>query len=234
MTFPMQPVHRQRQTLCDLLDTLTAEQWQATTMCEGWDAGDVAAHMLVREREPWAAAGLIVPPLAGMLRSRMAVRKQAGRAALVRQLRDGPPPWMAWGLVGRVQVGEDYIHTEDVRRGGAAEVSGGSDLVPDDGTGDERIAEVLWEAVARFSLQTLGGIKADGVVALTDGTTTKAYRVGGMIARPARNAAPTETLTVNGPVGELLLFTTGRTGARVSVDGPEALTAAVSASGRNV
>lgn len=33
--------------LADLDDT----QWEAETLCTGWDAGDVAAHLVVRERE---------------------------------------------------------------------------------------------------------------------------------------------------------------------------------------
>lgn len=235
----MQPVHTQRNKLCDLLDSLNDEQWQATTMCEGWDAGDIAAHMLVREREPWYSVGLVIPQLGDMHTSRMAVRKAAGRAAMIADLRAGPPRPFAWGIVGRVQVGEDYIHTEDVRRGGATDAPAGDgqpavDLTPDDGTGDDRVANILWEAVSRFSLQTFGGVKADGVVALTDGTKTKAYRVGGKIARPARNASPAETVSISAPVGDLLLFTTGRRGAHVSIDGPEDLSRAVSHSRRQV
>lgn len=235
----MQPIHTQRNKLCDLLEALSDTQWQATTMCEGWDAGDIAAHMLVREREPWYSLGLVVPQLSHLHESRIGVRKTDGRSKMISDLRDGPPRPLAWGIVGRVQVGEDYIHTEDVRRGGAARVPEAdqnvdADLTPDDGTGDERVADILWEAVARFSLQTFGGVKADGVVALTDGTKTRAYRVGGKIARPARNASPAETLSVTAPVGELLLFTTGRSGAKVSVDGPPGLTEALANSGRQV
>ncbi|MGI9017100.1 MAG: maleylpyruvate isomerase family mycothiol-dependent enzyme [Euzebya sp.] len=232
----MKPVHRQRTILCDLLDSLTDQQWSAETLCRGWDAGDIAAHMLVREHEPWASAGLLLPALNGMHTARMVKWKKEGRESLARQLREGPP-WLATiGIIGDVQVGEDYIHAEDVRRGGARDhmEGSGADLTPDDGTGDDQILRSLWKAVARFSLQTFGGIKANGVIALSDGVKSKAYRVGGRLPRPAGHAAPAETVTVTGPVGELLLFVTGRRVTDVHLEGNDRLAAAIEASGRRV
>lgn len=232
----MEPVHRRRALLCDLVEDLTDEQWAAETMCQGWDTGDVVAHLLVREREPWASAGLLVPPLAWLHESRMASRKQSGREAMQQRLREGPPTLATLGIVGRIQVGEDYIHTEDIRRGGAADVPGRSraDLKPDDGTGDAATDEILWEAVGRFSLQTLGGIEADGTIALTDGQRSRAYALGGRLARRAHEADPDRTVTVAGPMGELLLFTTGRHGARVEITGPDDLIEALRTSRQSV
>lgn len=218
----MDAVRRQRAALCDLMESLTDDQWAAETVCEGWDAGDVAAHLLVREREPWASAGLLVPPLAWLHESRMSARKATGRAEMLGKLREGPPTVMTLGIVGRIQVAEDYIHTEDVRRGGAAALPGPV-LTPDDGTGDAEVEELLWEAVGRFSLQTLGGIDADGTIALADGTRGRAYALGSRLARRAHEARPDRTMTVSGPVGELLLFATGRRSAEVSIEGPDDL-----------
>jgi uncharacterized protein (TIGR03085 family) len=229
----MDPVQQQRRTLCDLLDSLSDAQWRAQTMCEGWDAGDICAHMLVREREPWASAGLVIPPLSFLHESRMATRKQVGRAKLIDQLRSGPPALVAMGPIGRVQVSEDYIHTEDVRRGGATAVEG-VELTPDDGSGDPRTAGILWQAISRFALQAFGGIRADGAVSLTDGSRTRSFRTGGRFGRRATQPDPDSTVTVTGPVGELLLFTTGRTESRVDVDGPPAMVSALQASGRGV
>jgi uncharacterized protein (TIGR03085 family) len=230
----MDAVTRQRSTLCDLLESLTDEQWAAETLCEGWDAADLAAHLLVREREPWASAGLLVPPLAWLHESRRAARVKTGRDELQAQLREGPPLYMTVGIVGRIQVAEDYIHTEDVRRGGAHAMGSGPRLVPDDGTGDPEREEILWEAIGRFALQTLGGVDADGAITLTDGMASRAYVLGGRLARRARTADPTRTVTVSGPVGDLLLFTTGRAAVSLDVTGPEDLRAALKESGRTV
>lgn len=227
----MDAVKRQRATLCDLLDSLSEEQWQAETLCAGWDAGDIAAHMLVRERDLWTAPALAIPPLQKVLTDRMARRKAAGRHALVDQLRDGPPRLMRWGLVGRVQVGEDYIHAEDVRRGGAAALPG-ADLQPDDGTADPEIDDLLWQAVGRFAPLTLGGVGVHGVVSMTDGGRTRAYRVGGRLARPADDGKADATLT--GPAGELLLYVTGRSAHRVVVHGDRTLLDALDRAGRRV
>jgi uncharacterized protein (TIGR03085 family) len=232
----MNAVRRQRARLVDLLGALTPEQWAAETMCRGWDAGDVAAHLVVREREPWAAAGIVLPPLRRLTDARTAARKRAGQHALVERLRSGPPlPWTL-GFPGRLQVAEDYIHAEDVRRGGAADLREGStaDLEPDDGTGDAEREQVLWGAVARFATLTLRGVRAEGVLAMTDGTRTRAYTLGTAIARPAGDRDLERTATVTAPAGELLLFATGRVGARVEVSGPDDLVEALGASRRRV
>lgn len=227
----MYAVRRQRDTLCDLLDSLSDEQWQAETMCQGWDAGDVVAHMLVREREPWTAVGLAVPPLSGVLRTRMAARKRTGRAALTAKLRSGPPKYMQIGIIGRVQVGEDYIHAEDIRRGGAADRPG-AELEPDDGTGDAEIDELLWAAIARFAPLTLRNLSTKGVVSMTDGGRTRAYEVGSAIVRPAADGQADVTLT--GAAGELLLYVTGRAAHRVTVHGDQTLIDALDRAGRRV
>lgn len=38
-------VDEQRADLADMLDGLTAEQWDAPSLCEGWSVRDVAAHL---------------------------------------------------------------------------------------------------------------------------------------------------------------------------------------------
>lgn len=228
----MDPVRHQRATLCDLLESLTDEQWAAETMCGGWDAGDIAAHLLVRERETWAAGGVVFPPLAGLTASRMAKRKARGRAAMIGRLRSGPPRLAQYGIFGRVQVGEDYIHTEDVRRGGAAALEGTADLTPDDGTGDAAIDELLWQAVGRFALQAFGGVDVAGVLGMTDGVRTRAYQLGGRFPRPAADGQA--DATVSGTAGELLLWTTARASADVALNGDPDLVGALGGKGRRV
>lgn len=227
----MEAVRRQRETLCDLLESLSDQQWDAETMCEGWDAGDVVAHMLVRERDLWAAPGIVLPPLAALAEKRMASRKRKGRAALIAALRKGPPRLMAFGPLGRVQVGEDYIHAEDIRRGAAADLTG-AELTPDDGTGDAEVDEILWGGIGRFAPLTLKGLRAEGVVAMTDGGRTRAYRVGDGMARAAGDGKA--DVTLSGSAGELLLFVTGRKAHQVAIHGDQALVDALTKKGRRV
>ena len=39
-------IHRERAALADLLETLTPEQWETPSLCEGWTVRDVAAHVI--------------------------------------------------------------------------------------------------------------------------------------------------------------------------------------------
>ncbi|WP_371326246.1 maleylpyruvate isomerase family mycothiol-dependent enzyme [Corynebacterium sp. HMSC076D02] len=43
----------------------------APTLCQGWSTRDLAAHLWVRENRPDAAAGMLVPQLAGRLDAAM-------------------------------------------------------------------------------------------------------------------------------------------------------------------
>ena len=47
-----------------LVETMRATGPDAPTLCEGWTTRDLAAHLVVREARPDAAAGVIVPALA--------------------------------------------------------------------------------------------------------------------------------------------------------------------------
>lgn len=51
-------VHRERRALADLLSGLTAEQWEAPSLCAGWTVKDVAAHVIsapqMRIRDLWS------------------------------------------------------------------------------------------------------------------------------------------------------------------------------------
>jgi uncharacterized protein (TIGR03085 family) len=48
----------ERARLCDLLDDLGPD---APTLIEPWRTRDVAAHLVLRERDPIAAPGLVLP-----------------------------------------------------------------------------------------------------------------------------------------------------------------------------
>jgi uncharacterized protein (TIGR03085 family) len=48
-----------------LADALQAAGPDAPTLCEGWQTRDLAAHLVLRERRPDAAAGILLKPLNG-------------------------------------------------------------------------------------------------------------------------------------------------------------------------
>jgi uncharacterized protein (TIGR03085 family) len=52
---------RERDELCELFLELGPT---APTLCEGWDTLDLAAHLWIREHQPTAAAGILVPRFA--------------------------------------------------------------------------------------------------------------------------------------------------------------------------
>lgn len=106
----------ERAALCDRFDTLGPDQ---PTLCAGWTTRDLAAHLVVRERRPDAAAGVVIKPLAAHGEN---VRKAAAAgdfARLVDRLRHPAKLSMAGpsAIDRMVNTGEFFIHHEDVRRG---------------------------------------------------------------------------------------------------------------------
>ena len=207
-------VAHQREALCDLLDGLTDEQWTAETLCDGWDAGDVVAHLLVREREPWAMPGLVLGGVFARFTAQRTRRRKAGtgRASLVAALRAGPPLPLRAGPAGRMQICEDWVHGEDVRRGGAHAGPGPADPAS--------VLEALWWGAGVYARQALSGLRRPGVVALEDGMgRRRTYRVGGRLVLGTDAAAGARVI---GRPGELVLWATGRgSAAGVEIDGPD-------------
>ncbi|MFD7530996.1 MULTISPECIES: TIGR03085 family metal-binding protein [unclassified Streptomyces] len=179
---------RERLLLADLLEAVGPE---APTLCRGWTARDLAAHVVVRERRPDAAGGVVL----GVLKNRLD-RVQAEYAAkpyeeLIQLIRTGPPRMSPFGLKQIDEAAntvEFYIHTEDVRR--AQPDWSRREL-------DPVFADVLW-ARAERTARLLGRRSPVGLVLRRpDGQTAVAHK-------------GTPVVTVTGEPGELLLFAFGR------------------------
>lgn len=108
----------QRVALCDALD---AVEPSAPTLCEGWTAHHLAAHVWLRENDPLAALGMFVKPLRTRTAQRMdEVMNQRPYADLVAAIRRGPrglSPFRLPGAEAAANTIEFFVHCEDVRRG---------------------------------------------------------------------------------------------------------------------
>lgn len=196
----------ERLELCTLLEQTGP---LAPTLCSGWTTRDLAAHLVLRERRPDAAAGILGGPLAGYT-ARVQDRLLRGRSytQLIDAIKSGPPRWSVFGIPGvdkRVNLGEYFVHHEDVRR---AEPGWEPRDLPAD------MAESLWRRLpsARFLLRKVPvGIE----LARDDGNGDgQSFRV------TVRNATP--VVTVIGSPGELMMWVFGRAAsARVRLEGTE-------------
>ncbi len=89
----------------------------APTLCGGWTVKDLVVHLLVRERNPLAQAGELLPPLAPLTARATERWGRADLPLLADQLRR---PFLTWAAIGPVDrlanTVELFVHHEDVRR----------------------------------------------------------------------------------------------------------------------
>jgi len=197
----------QRAERADLCDTLANAGPDAPTLCEGWTTMDLAAHLLVRERNPLALPGIVTGgPFAAVTGQLMARAARRGYEAVVDRLRTGPPPWNRVGPMSTVNLVEDFVHHEDVRRAAGAEPR------PPDPARDD----ALWGGLANLARLQSRRVRGAGL----DVVTPDGRRL------TVRRGEPKATLT--GSPGELVLYLNGRTSAaHVELDGPPAAIEAV-------
>lgn len=197
---------RERLLLADLLESAGPA---APTLCEGWTTRDLAAHIVVRERRPDAAAGLLIKPLATRLARVQAEFAEKPYEELLQLFRTGPPRTSPFALKQVDEAAnslEFYIHGEDVRRAQPQWTPRELDPV---------FADVLWARIERVA-RVFGRRSPVGLVLRRpDGRTVVAHR-----------GVP--VVTVTGEPGELALFLYGRqNAARVELDGDKEAVAAV-------
>ena len=106
----------ERTEFCDLLDKLGPH---APTLLDPWTTLDLAAHLVLREHDVFAAPGLVIPGAWGRFaEQRCDLLEQVGLTDLVATIRSGPPPgFFRIGWVRRNgNLNEFFVHHEDVRR----------------------------------------------------------------------------------------------------------------------
>jgi uncharacterized protein (TIGR03085 family) len=194
----------ERAALCDLFLDVGPD---APTLCEGWTARDLAAHLVVRERRPDAAAGILLPFASRYGESVRLKTADQPWERLVDLVRSGPPklsPTRVGPVDRMVNTNEFFIHHEDVRR-----AQPGWAPRPDDADLDA----ALWSTLGRFAKVALRRAPTGVVIDTGDGR-----RVTAKDAKPS--------VEVRGPIPELVLFTNGRQAhARVELLGPSSAVA---------
>lgn len=200
---------QERRALCDLVQALGPD---APTLIGGWTARDLAAHLVLRERDPIAGLCIVLPgPFQRFAeRRRRTLAHQNEFGCLVARIRSGPPPGffrIGW-VRSLANLNEFFVHHEDVRR--ANGLGPRHDLAP-------ALQAALWRNVGRSSRYLCRRLRGAGLEiewAGTDDTIT------------ARAVEPTARLS--GPPGELLLYLFGRqAAAQVDVSGPPTAVEAV-------
>jgi uncharacterized protein (TIGR03085 family) len=194
----------ERSALCDLLVEVGPD---APTLCAGWTARDLAAHLVIRENRPDAAIGIIASPLAGWTGR---VQDQAARrpwATLVDDVRNGPPRWAPQSIAtvdAAMNTIEFFVHHEDVRRGSAGWEP--RVLSADDATD-------LWGRFAQAGKLLMRRSPVGVVAEPTDGPaagTSVTLRGGDRV------------VTLAGPVGEIVLAGFGRATRGLDIRGADA------------
>lgn len=189
----MHLVHASRLALAE---TLLAAGPTAETLCAGWQARHLAAHLVLRENS-LLSAGTVFKPLSGKLEEKLrqtAAEAQSPEryAALVRRFRSGPAKYSPFAIDKVDQaanLSEYFVHTEDVRR---ARGQWAPRVL------DKEYTEMLWQSLTRMSRLLFRKAPVGIILTRPDGQRH--------VAKKARNA-----VSISGPVPELMLYAFGRT-----------------------
>jgi uncharacterized protein (TIGR03085 family) len=201
----------ERRALCNLMDEVGPE---VPTLCVGWTARDLAAHLVVRESRPDVAGGILLPALARYTDRVQSSIAQRPWTELVDRVRSGPPWWSPWRLPWVGDLGntmEFFVHHEDVRRART-----GWEPRP----ADSRRAGVLW------------GLLRAARVLYRKSPVGVALRTPDGSERTARRGE--RSVTVVGSPEELTLHAFGRDQAIVDIEGDQVAVAALRSSQRGL
>jgi uncharacterized protein (TIGR03085 family) len=192
----------QRQALADLLTELGPGH---PTLCTGWTNHDLVAHLVTRERVPWAGPGLVINSLHGITeRAERKTMRTRSYPELVETFRGGPPWWQPsrFALIDdATNFVEFFVHAEDIRRSGP-------EWKPREL--DDTSRDAMWAALR---LLGFAGFRRAGVGVVAERTD-----------RPGRRTlhAGEPVVEVVGLPEELVLYAFGRKAVQVELRGAEA------------
>ncbi len=207
LDLPDTPARRERLALCDLFLEVGPD---APTLCDPWTARDLAAHLVMRERRPDGAVGIVFGKAASHAEKVQASIAETEWEALVEQVRSGPPIWFPARLAAvdrLMNTAEFFVHHEDVRRAAA--------------TWDQRQLDPELVGDLAGALRMAKRLVRSSEVGIVLAPTEPEHD-------PITAKSATPSVTVTGPVGELVLFVFGRQQVSdVELSGDEAAVEAV-------
>lgn len=196
MTF----AQKERQRLGELFLEVGPE---APTLDDGWQTQDLAIHLFVRERRPWAVPGMMLSALEPVLERETAKQQKRPYEDVVRDWAAGPPAPVR-PFDAAMNTAEHFIHHEDVRRG---------DGVIEPRTFSTNVNKQLLNWAKRFGTLAFRG--SDVPVVLTP-PEQPAITLGGKAGVAEKGD---HVVRVFGEPGELLLWVSGRDAAEVRFEG---------------
>jgi uncharacterized protein (TIGR03083 family) len=117
----MEMARAEREEFADLLDELSADQWESPTLCERWRVRDVVAHVISYEDLSWAGVvqrflrgGLIVDRINELGVIDFAERPPDQLREVFR--RHLQPRGLTAGFGGMIALTDGMIHQQDIRR----------------------------------------------------------------------------------------------------------------------
>ncbi len=164
----------------------------APTLDEGWVTRDLVAHLLTREHNPIREFTLGSQPVSDY-------------PAAVQRWMSGPPRLLRY-IDPLINTAENFIHHEDVRRGGGK-------IEPRDFS--HTVNQQLAQWARRFGKMTLRKSTVPVILQPTGGIPLVVGKKRGVAERGD------DVVRVTGDPGELLLWVTGRDAVVVTVTGDE-------------
>lgn len=189
-----------------IVEAMRAAGPDARTLCGAWTVRDLAAHLVVRERRPDAAPGILLKPFAGYLERVQAKAARKPFPELLELVRTGPPLWSPLRPVDAVvNLSEMFVHHEDVRRAAP-------DWQPRElPAADE---DQLWSVLRKMARMAYRKAPVTVELVTPDGRRT--------VVRSASE----DVVTLTGKPSELVLHAFGRDEVRLETSGsPEAVKA---------
>ncbi len=196
----------------NLAAALTEAGPDAPTLCGDWTTRDLAAHLVLRESRPEAAAGIVI----GFL-NKLTERVQDSYATrdydeLVSSFADGPPRLSVFSLPGmdeRLNTFEHFVHLEDVRRAQP-------DWRPREL--DQAYRDVLWSQLRKQARMYFRNVRVGASMLRTDAPSQDHHQVSKGLPN----------VLISGTAPELVMFSFGRKEhAEVELLGPPAAVDAV-------
>lgn len=188
-----------------LVETMRAVGPDAPTLCGTWTTRDLAAHLILRESRPDAAAGIFFGPPAYRARSARIQNEIASQdwEKSLKQIAAGPPWYSPFKPIdAQVNLNEMFIHHEDVLR--AQPGWKPRELSAQLAAGLRRPLKLMGKRLVANSPAEVTLVTRDGVPVFTAGTGSP--------------------VTVTGDIADLALFAFGREQIQVEYSGdPDAI-----------